>query len=187
MRSNPPTKIRVIPLGLGSLGLLICGCALPRSPSRALHSPVAAVEAPEPVTAAPPAPLESVPEAVYRNPKIGRITLRAHQDPQGRLLGPQVMYQIVDPGGWNLEALDPSSGAFVASGEEPPPAGTPLLDPGRAADTVITGLMRLEDRAAAETLAQKSAGRAAFFDEEAGWLLVPIPEKERSVPAESDR
>lgn len=48
-------------------------------------------------------------EPLYRSPKIARIYLRAHVDASGRLVGPQVIYQIVEPGGWNLDALERSA------------------------------------------------------------------------------
>lgn len=68
-------------------------------------------------------------EPVYRPPKIARIYLRAHVDANGRLVGPQVIYQVIEPGGWNLDALersvpeperviDPNASWFLAP--EPP-------------------------------------------------------------------
>jgi hypothetical protein len=77
------------------------GCA---SAPRAATAPAAPI-IPAPV---PPAPPEAVQGdgAIYRNPRIGKIYLRAHEDANGRLLGPQVIYQIVEPGGWNVAALD---------------------------------------------------------------------------------
>ena len=122
--------------------------------------------------------LPSVPEAVYRNPKIGLVYLRAHQDVEGRLLGPQIMYQIVDPGGWNTEAVEQGRGYIPAANQEGAPrAGmgrrwprpessrrwrisSPLLDPAAATDIVITGLMRPEDKPEAEeTRPQARSGR----------------------------
>jgi hypothetical protein len=135
--------------------------------------------------------LPPVPEAVYRNPKIGLVYLRAHQDVEGRLLGPQVMYQIVDPGGWNTEAVEEGRGFIPVANQEVPPGpglpsavparvvpsladSSPLLDPVAAADIVITGLLRLEDKPAAEELARKQGpGARAQYDEQAGWLLLP--------------
>lgn len=149
-------------------------------------------------TAADPAPPQ-----VYREPTIGVVYLRAHEDAQGRLLGPQVMYQIVDPGGWNVGALDPGPSAAAAPRADgslrafppdpaalvparnaeqattlgpipqPPPSASPLLDPAAAAKTVITGLMRPGDRAQAEALAAQRPGTSALYDAEVGWLLVP--------------
>ncbi len=135
--------------------------------------------------------LPPVPEAVYRNPKIGLVYLRAHQDVEGRLLGPQVMYQIVDPGGWNTEAVEQGRGYIPTVNQEAPPGpgwsaavparivppladSSPLHDPAAAADIVITGLMRPEDKPEAEELAQKQGpGTRAQYDEQAGWLLLP--------------
>ena len=119
------------------------------------------------------------------------MTLRAYQDAEGRLFGPQVMYEVTDPGGWNLEALENGTGFVPAANlgvppsvepagtaparEAPPlPRDAPLLDPDRAARITITGLMREEDRPRAETLARQAGeGTAAVFDPSAGWLLIP--------------
>jgi len=115
--------------------------------------------APEPAPA-PPAP--ETPAAVYRNPRIGKVLLRAHQDAEGRLLGPQVMYQVVEPGGWNLEALDAPAA----------PVGQP------AGGIVLTGRMDPGERAAAAAqAAQRGAGWTALFDPQAGWLLLPPPDQ----------
>jgi len=85
------------------------------------------IAAAPPPAAPPPALAASTP--VYRNPTIGVVYLRAHQDVEGRLLGPQVMYQVVDPGGWNLEALDGGHGSVLPSNREPSPEnGSPSGD-----------------------------------------------------------
>jgi hypothetical protein len=81
--------------------LLLGGCA----------SPPPVVLAPLPAPAAVPSsalPLAGEGDRlpVYRNPKIGKIYLRAHEDANGRLVGPQVIYQIVEPGGWNVAAIE---------------------------------------------------------------------------------
>jgi len=75
------------------------GCAGPRP---VVLAPVAVAPMPPPSVLPPAA--ERLP--VYRNPQIGKIYLRAHEDASGRLVGPQVIYQIVEPGGWNVAALD---------------------------------------------------------------------------------
>lgn len=85
--------------GIGALGL--GGCAHPL--------PVVLAPLPVPAVVAPPllpAPTVSDRQPVYRNPRIGKIYLRAHEDANGRLVGPQVIYQIVEPGGWNAAALE---------------------------------------------------------------------------------
>ncbi|HEX3731177.1 MAG TPA: hypothetical protein VHV47_15300, partial [Opitutaceae bacterium] len=99
-----------------------------------------------------------------RNPRIGKVLLRAHQDAAGRLLGPQVMYQVVDPGGWNLEALD-----GPAAPEGPPATGI-----------VLTGRMGPGERAEAEAeAARRGPAWTAIFDPQAGWLLLPPTQKPR--------
>jgi hypothetical protein len=136
-------------------------------------------------------PSTGAPLPIYRNPTIAAVILRAHQDPEGRLFGPQVMYQVTDPGGWNLDAVEEGRGYipdanaapspvappadFPPAREAPPvPRDAPLLDPDRAARISITGLMGEEDRPRAEALArQAGGGTAAVFDPSAGWLLVP--------------
>ena len=128
-----------------------------------------------------------------RNPKIGIVYLRAHQDAEGRSPGPQVMYQVTDPGGWNIEAVDqgrayipavnlevpPNIGSpyVVPAREVPPlPVNAPLLDPVKSAQIVMTGLMGRGDQAQAEAMARKAGeGRIAVFDSQAGWSLMPSP------------
>jgi hypothetical protein len=130
-------------------------------------------------------------QPLYRNPKIGVVYLGAHQDAAGRLLGPQVMYQVIDPGGWNLSAIEQGDAYIPAANLEgaanaagPPlipvrdaPADsetTPLLDAKAAAGITITGLMDEGDRAEAEAMAKRAGGAlVAVFDRQAGWLLVP--------------
>jgi hypothetical protein len=183
-------------LAAGLLGaLLAAGCASVRrreAPPPALAPAILPAAASVAAVPAPPmAP--AAPEAVYRNPKIAMVTLRAHQDAGGRLLGPQVMYQVVDPGGWNIEAVEqgrgyiPSVNLEVPPGQGSPyqaparglvplPADSPLLAPEAAAEIVITGLMRLDEQPQAEGLARGQVpGTKAVFDEQAGWLLLPPP------------
>jgi hypothetical protein len=91
---------RTILCGTAAL-LLLGGCASSR--------PIVLAPLPAPVAVPPPA-LPAAGESgrlpVYHNPKIGKIYLRAHEDANGRLVGPQVIYQIVEPGGWNVAALE---------------------------------------------------------------------------------
>jgi hypothetical protein len=140
-----------------------------------------------------PAPvLRAAPESVYRNPKIGVVYLRAHQDTEGRLLGPQIMYQVTEPGGWNVEAADQGNGyvpavnleapASLASPDlvparpaDPIPANVPLLDADALAHISITGLMKPEDKAQAEAMARHlGGGYLAVYDDQAGWLIMPL-------------
>ena len=54
--------------------------------------------------------------------RVGRIGLKnfgAYQDAAGRLFGPQVMYQIAEPGGWNLDAVEDGRPLADASFETP--------------------------------------------------------------------
>jgi len=136
--------------------------------------------------------LPGPPESIYRNPRIGVVYLRAHQDSEGRLLGPQIMYQVVDPGGWNVQALEKGAGFVPVGNIEVPantgsplvvpaseipssPADAPLLDPDAASRITITGLMDPGDRSEAEAMAGRTGGDcAAVYDKQAGWLLVPV-------------
>lgn len=175
--------ISVRTLFVGSMVLAFAGCrtAAPNSFS---------VEPPPVPTLSPSAPARptSVPPveaAVYRNPTIGVVQLRSYQDADGRLFGPQVMYQIVEPGGWNVEAAEGKS-SLVAKKEIPSPtlsspalmaenfsvADRPLLDPAQADDIVLTGLMRESDRPQAEAMARNTGDRSAIFDRDAGWFLL---------------
>ncbi len=138
------------------------GCASP--PAGKPVAPAPAAAPPCPITVPPPPD----PGPVYRNPRIGVVYLRAHEDAEGRLLGPQAMYQVTDPGGWNVDALD-------GSGSPVPTPPSPLADPTRAAGVTITGLMDRGDRARADAMAAaEGPGRVAVFDDQAGWLILGI-------------
>jgi hypothetical protein len=120
------------------------------------------------------------------------VYLRAHQDSEGRLLGPQLMYQVVEPGGWNIQALESGNGYVPAANLEVPanaasplvvpatqapslPADAPLLDPDAASRITITGLMNPGDRPEAQAMASRAGGScAAVYDDQAGWLLIPV-------------
>jgi len=189
MPRNPRIDTRLAAAVL--LPLLAAGCASQRQAAPTAHEagPLApSIPKPEsPI----PVPAAEAPQPIYRNPKIAAVTLRAYQDAEGRLFGPQVMYEVTDPGGWNLGALENGTGfvpatnlgvppsvepAGIAPAREAPPLprDAPLLDPDRAARITITGLMREEDRARAEALARQAGeGTAAVFDPSAGWLLIP--------------
>lgn len=187
-----PRQIEIVACCL----LLEAGCSL-APPSRRAESALV-TESALPVQPPPP-PFDSglsapgLGEPIYRSPKIGAIYLAAHQDAAGRLLGPQVMYQVVDPGGWNVSAVDRGAGFIPPENLEiPPGAGSALLVPARevpplaptsplfdaetAARVTITGLMKAGDRPEAEAMALKAGpGMTAIFDDQAGWLLIPSP------------
>jgi hypothetical protein len=149
------------------LGVL-AGCAAPRVGVAQAGSAAASACA----TSPPPLLLTDPPQPIYRNPKIGVIYLRAHQDEQGRLLGPQVMYEVTDPGGWNVDAVEQGRGYIPAVNQEMPP-DSPLIDADQAAHITITGLMDPADKAQAGEIARREGeGRAAVFDEQAGWLIL---------------
>jgi len=97
------------------------------------------------------------------------------------------MYQIVEPGGWNVEAAE-SKSSLGAKNEIPVPtlstsslvaenssvSDRPLLDPAQADDIVLTGLMRESDRPQAEAMARNTGNRSAIFDRDAGWFLLRL-------------
>jgi hypothetical protein len=101
------------------------------------------------------------------------------------------MYQVTDPGSWNVEAVEQGKGYIAAANLEVPPnvgspyvvpareippvpPDSPLLDPPVAAKTRITGLGRPEDKPRAESLARQAGdGCTAVYDDQLGWLLVP--------------
>lgn len=163
--------------------------ALPMTASLASSSPPAS----PPVTAVRPA--GDAP--VYRNPTIGVVQLRAYQDAEGRLFGPQAMYQVSHPGGWNIEALEKTGAVVAANVSSPPPVGPispvsvegttnavppsnrTLLDIAQAGDIALTGLMREADKAQADAMARAAGNRTAVFDAEAGWFLLP---RDRASP-----
>jgi hypothetical protein len=175
--------------------LLPIGCSSPPvgahlpAPLPAATGPALVVEAPPPARPTP----AIAPEPVYRNPKIAMVYLRAHQDAQGRLFGPQIMYQVIDPGSWNVDAVEQGKGYISAVNLEVPPSvgspyvvparevpasppASPLLDPAAAAKITLTGLGRPEDKPQAEALARRAGdGCTAIYDDQVGWLLVPRP------------
>lgn len=171
------------------LALLGGGCSTVRHAPPSLKVTATTASVPVPSAAMT---LPSHPEAIYRNPKIGAVHLRAYQGEDGRLYGPQIVYQITEPGGWNVEALD-QDGAYIpaanldlpasanspnilpARAAPPLPADAPMLDPAKSAQIVITGLMRKSDLAQAEAMArEEGGGLVPVFDSEAGWLLMPV-------------
>jgi hypothetical protein len=180
--------------GFGAaVACLWAGCPSP-PPVRPRLAPPPEMLGPPPAPEFPPAPAPVAPaaaEPVYRNPKIAMVTLRAYQDAAGRLFGPQVMYQVTDPGAWNVEAVEQGKSYIAAANLEvppevgspyvvparevsPAPPDSPLLDLGVATKTVITGLGRPEDKPRADQLARQAGGEArAVYDDQLGWLLVP--------------
>ncbi len=182
----------LVSISFSVLSLALGGCAAlitPSSPPSAAHIPVSAAMIPAmpAETPAPAAPPPTASESVYRDPRIGTVYLRAYQDAAGRLFGPQVMYQVTEPGGWNLDAVEHDRALADASFEIPSrslaiaparnvserAADSPLLDPAKVAQITLTGLMRQEDQAQAEAMARQTGNRVAMFDAEAGWLLMP--------------
>src|SRR5665213_1251191 len=159
--------VRAAAVSLAMGALLLTGCSSPLAARRAL-TPAAHLEsqpaapAPEPPVATGPA-TPIAPEPVYRNPKIAMVYLRAHQDAEGRLFGPQIMYQVTDPGSWNVAAVEQGKSYIAAANlEVPPNVGSPYVVPARevpslppdsplldltvVAKTTITGLGRPEDK-----------------------------------------
>jgi len=186
-------RLRVFTSPAIVLVLVLAGCSsvrpIPKTPT-AEGVAQGAPAAPLPLSSAEP-PSAPAPEPIYRNPKIGMVFLRAYQDAEGRLFGPQVMYQVTDPGSWNVEAVEQGKGYISAANIEvppnvgspyvvperevpPPPPDSPLLDPAVAAKTLITGLEHPEDKRSAESLAARSGDACvAVYDDQLGWLLVP--------------
>jgi hypothetical protein len=177
----------------GAVACLWIGCAAP-APVPARPGPPPEIPGPPPGPELPPAAAPAPPaaaEPVYRNPKIAMVTLRAYQDAAGRLFGPQVMYQVTDPGSWNVEAVEQGKSYIAAANREVPPQvgppdvvparevspalpDSPLLDLGVATKTIITGLGHPEDKPQADLLARQAGGAStAVYDDQLGWLLVP--------------
>lgn len=183
-----------------ALAAALSGCAAPRLAPANPPAPVEAPAPPPPTSGAAPEADEPAPlippdvhpdgaEPVYRNPTIAVVHLRAHEDAAGRLFGPQIMYEVTHPGGWNVDAADKGAGYIPDANAETPAAagalpktfrlaagtpGGPLLDPVAAARIVVTGLMRPDEQTQAESLAKsRGAGWSAVYDDEAGWLLIP--------------
>ena len=92
------------------------------------------------------------------------------------MLGPQVMYEVTDPGGWNVDALDQGRG-YIPAANQPAPVGAGA-DADRGTHITITGLMDPADQTQAQALARREGdGRTAVFDPQAGWLILQKDEK----------
>lgn len=128
---------------------------------------------------------------LYNNPKIAKVILAPHIDKDGRMYGPQEMYQVAEEGGWNIDALEPGASGYIPSVniEVPANIGNPVVAPARRAPDLpagsrhlaeeidlsrvdVTGLFNESDRAQAEAMAS-AKGLNAEWDEELGWILVP--------------
>ena len=168
---------------MGSMLLAFAGCRTSVPSALSVEPPPVPTLAPS--VPARPTSVPPVEATVYRNPTIGVVQLRSYQDADGRLFGPQIMYQIVEPGGWNVDAVEskssrgakneipsrnPSTPSLMA--ENLSVADRPLLDPAKADDIVLTGLMRESDRPQAEAMARNTGDRSALFDRDAGWFLL---------------
>jgi hypothetical protein len=83
------------------------------------------------------------------------------------------MYQVTEPGGWNLEAIDQGRAYIPSVNSEAPDMGRrDSPESGVAArGCTITGLMTPADKDKAETMARKTGG-TAFFDDQAGWVVL---------------
>lgn len=136
-----------------------------------------------------PASGQAVP--VYIPPKIVKTVLAPYQDEKGRLFGAQEMYEVIEEGRLNPEALERPDLAYIPPENliVPPGMGNPvsapamdrafqeaprlpidLIDP---RDITITGLLEQEEnRSRAQRMADASAKRAVF-DPDLGWVLVP--------------
>lgn len=168
---------------VGSIVLAVAGCRTSTPnllPAASQPVPILA-----PSSLAAPVSVPAGEATVYRNPTIGVVHLRSYLDAEGRLFGPQVMYQIVEPGGWNVEAAESKSPLRAKNEIRSPTLSNsplkpetisapdrPLLDPTQIGDIVLIGLMRESDRPQAEAMARKAGDRDAIFDRDAGWFLL---------------
>lgn len=136
---------------------------------------------------------EMMGQPVYKNPKIQATTLNAYKDEKGRLFGPQMMWEVVEEGGFNPTALDANPDLAYIPPQNlvvPPGMGSPVsavarrqavtprnrsILENRPDQVTVTGLALRTDAAEAERMAAKS-GKAAVYDSEVGWLLVPKEE-----------
>ena len=103
------------------------------------------------------------------------------------MLGPQVMYQITDPGGWNIDSIEQdgtkmplfgdvlSLAALKQSPNNPSTKLEPLLDISQRSKVIITGLMDPMERSKAEAFRRETKSDSdLIYDPSAGWLLLPI-------------
>jgi len=165
-----------------ALGLFIiilsCSCSsLKKLPqNEGLNSPINEPK----VTALPKMNEAALEEPIYRNPTIAVVELRSHIDEQGRLLGPQLMYQVIDPGGWNLDQVDKQGGRLremlVPSNPSPQKAADlgPILSQNILKEVIFTGIMQYSEKSLADAIRlSHNATFGLLYDTKAGWLLIP--------------
>ena len=153
-----------------------------------------------PITAQPfagvgPGPVAVTPAnrgvPVYIGPKITQTVLAPYENEKGQLFGPQVMYEKVEEGRMNVNALQNPELAYIPqdnlvippgmgnpvsaaasqqAAQEAPRLPTDYIDP---RDIVVTGLLGKDsNKPEAERMAVAS-NRRAVFDPDLGWILVP--------------
>jgi hypothetical protein len=180
-------KINHFLLGvLSGTCLLTMSCSTPSHTETALPVQISYPMPDKAIAVTNPSPSNGV-NPVYRNPTIAVVTLRSHIDEQGRLLGPQVMYQITDPGGWNIDSIEQdgtkmplvgdvlSLAALKQSPNNPSTKLEPLLDISQRSKVIITGLMDPRERSKAEAFRRETKSDSdLIYDPSAGWLLLPI-------------
>jgi len=165
-----------------ALGLIIitlsCSCSsLKKLPqNEGLNSPINEPK----VTALPKTNEMALEASVYRNPTIAVVELRSHIDEQGRLLGPQLMYQVIDPGGWNLDQVDKQGGRLRDSlrpSYKNPQIATdlePILPENILKEVIFTGIMQYSEKSLADAIRlSHNATFGLLYDTKAGWLLIP--------------
>jgi len=120
------------------------------------------------------------------------IHLEPYMDAEGNAYGPQVKYQIEDPGGWNMSALRNPSTAYVPTnmtpqmpqmsghvvaytGQDRTPAPTlSLRELYKIDDIEVLGFVeRSQEPLAAEAEKRKGNTHIRYFDEKLGWMLIP--------------
>lgn len=130
--------------------------------------------------------------SVYTAPKIVKTTLAPYEDEKGRIFGPQQMYEIVSPGRLNPDALEQPDLAFIPVDNlvVPPGMGNPvsgvameeayqeaprmpidIIDP---RDITVTGLLSRDANNAQAARMADAAKKRAVFDQDLGWILVPM-------------
>jgi len=164
------------------LGVMIfafaCGCS---SVLRHSTHGVQELHSSEPEVIESPLKPTIIPETpVYRNPTVAVVELRSHIDEQGRLLGPQLMYQIVDPGGWNIDQVDKYGGRLgdeTKSMNQNPLKSTELeaiLPQNKLNEVIFTEVMQYSDKPQAELIRLRNQPSfSLIYDSKAGWLLIP--------------
>lgn len=193
----------LLPICLAGFAVMTSGCATSKrsatrpadttveaSFSRQLASPSAYPVQPTYVPAEQAAPEGSMP--VMRERQVKKVYLRGYQDEAGNAYGPSVKYVVTDDGGWDMDAINNPTKAYIpqsmvnapqsftaaqpVSANTPRPAaeGPSIKDLYPVDQVTVTGYTeRNQEAYARETAAKMGPEFITIWDEDLGWIIVP--------------